>query len=213
MRTKAKININYLPTIFENNNEKELKEIKENKEIDSSKIKFDLNSKQDNISLEHYLNIRKQKNKDKPIRLRKEIFNNSILNISSNKKEKDSNYIKPNSFFIEKIIKKNENIRNKKKNKSFSNHTPHDIFLGKLKHLDIPFVNDKIIFSKGETEKLLNYEFYKSSYNACCDINQHNSMYNKCIKTNYNNNWNLVKQFAYEKRKNNKNTIKDYFYL
>ena len=48
--------------------------------------------------------------------------------------------------------------------------------------------NDKIIFTKGETEKLINYQFYNSSYKACCEIKKQNSMDNNCFKTNYQNN-------------------------
>ena len=76
----------------------------------------------------------------------------------------------------------------------------------------MPFVNnkikDKIIFSKGETEKLLNYQFYKSSYNACCEIDKHNSLNNICIKTNYANNWNNVRQYTYDKDRKTKGIIK-----
>ena len=68
-------------------------------------------------------------------------------------------------------------------------------------------IKDKIIFSKGETEKLLNYQFYKSSYNACCEIDKHNSLNNICIKTNYANNWNNVRQYTYDKDKKTKRLI------
>ena len=47
--------------------------------------------------------------------------------------------------------------------------------------------NDKIIFTKGETEKLINYQFYNSSYKACCEIKKQNSMDNNWFKTNYQN--------------------------
>ena len=62
--------------------------------------------------------------------------------------------------------------------------------------------NDKIIFAKGETEKLLNYQFYNSSYKACCEIKKENSMDNNCFKTNYQNNWKLVRKFTEEKKIN-----------
>ena len=71
-------------------------------------------------------------------------------------------------------------------------------------NLDTPYINDKIIFSKGETEKLLNYQFYKTSYNACCDINKHRSINNESIKTNYHNNWSFVKYYTYEKKLKNR---------
>ena len=211
MTPKAKMNINFLPTILEKKSEKEKNDIIEKES--SSKIKFDFNYKPENTfssnnSLEKYLNFRKQKKKEKPIKLRKELFDKSALNISSNKKEIDNSIIK-NQFFLEKIIKKKD--KKKIKNKSFSNRTPKNEFLGKLKrlNLDTPFVKDKIIFSKGETEKLLNYQFYQSSYNACCDVNKYSSINNKCIKTNYDNNWNLVRQYTNEKRKKNQNMMKE----
>ena len=55
---------------------------------------------------------------------------------------------------------------------------------------------DNIIFQRGETEKLLNLNFYKTSYKACCEINKQIDMPNSCIRKNYRNNWKLVKQYA-----------------
>ena len=209
---KERINIKFLPTIFESNIVKP-KEKKEIIPIESniSTIKAEntiksISKNTTNSSNQNYYNFGKPVKKEKPIKLRKELMNRKFLNISPNKREQ-SLKIK-NSFFIEHLIKKKD--RNKRKNKTFSNITPQDTFLKKLKHidLDLPFVNDKIkdkiIFSKGETEKLLNYQFYKSSYNACFDINKHNSINNKCIKTNYDNNWNYVKQYTQEKDKKNR---------
>ena len=68
--------------------------------------------------------------------------------------------------------------------------------------MKLPFVNDKIIFTKGETEKLLNYQFYKASYKACCEIQKQNSIDNNCIKTNYHNNWHFVRQYTFEQKIN-----------
>ena len=112
-----------------------------------------------------------------------------------------------NAFFLKHLIKKKD--KKKSKNKSFGNRTVKKAFLAKLNHIDLDFpnINDKIIFSKGETEKLLNYQFYKSSYNACCDISKYDSINNKCIKTNYNNNWNYVKQYTYDQGRERKLTI------
>ena len=64
MTPKAKMNINFLPTILEKKSEKEKNDIIEKES--SSKIKFDFNYKPENTfcsnnSLEKYLNFRKQK--------------------------------------------------------------------------------------------------------------------------------------------------------
>ena len=209
---KEKINIKFLPTIFESSVEKS----KEKKEIipiegNISTIKIEntiksISNNTSNNSNQNYYNFNKPVKREKPIKLRKELLNSKFLNISPNKKEQNLKI--KNSFFFEHFIKSKN--KNKRKNKTFSNITPQNTFLKKLKHidLDLPFVNDKIkdkiIFSKGETEKLLNYQFYKSSYNACFDINKHNSINNKCIKTNYDNNWNYVRQYTQDKGKVNR---------
>ena len=70
----------------------------------------------------------------------------------------------------------------------------------RLESFKLPFLNDKIIFHKGETEKLLNYQFYTTSYKACCDISKRKDVLNSSIKCNYKQNWNLVKQFANDNR-------------
>ena len=64
-------------------------------------------------------------------------------------------------------------------------------------------MDDNIIFQKGQTEKLLNLNFYKTSYKACCEINKQTDMQNSCIRKNYRNNWKLVKQYAKEIKNTN----------
>ena len=71
-----------------------------------------------------------------------------------------------------------------------------NLFKKNLSNLHLPFLNDNIIFQRGETEKLLNLNFYKTSYKACCEINKQVDMPNSCIRKNYKNNWKLVKQYA-----------------
>ena len=71
-----------------------------------------------------------------------------------------------------------------------------DKFKKNLSNLHLPFLNDNIIFQRGETEKLLNLNFYKTSYKACCEINKQIDMPNSCIRKNYKNNWKLVKQYT-----------------
>ena len=199
------MSIKFLPTIFKKNIENKVDKEKY-VENEISKIKNDVenNPKQQikditNYSLKNYLKFGKKEKNERPIKLRKEIFDKNFLDTSINKKEQNTKM--QNTFFLKHLIKKKD--KKKAKNKSFGNRTVKKAFLAKLNHIDLDFpnINDKIIFSKGETEKLLNYQFYKSSYNACCDINKHDSINNQCLKTNYDNNWNYVKQYTYEKDK------------
>ena len=63
--------------------------------------------------------------------------------------------------------------------------------------LELPKLNvEKIIFKKGEVEKLLNYEFYKSSYKLCIDRSKPDNVTNSSIKKNYKNNWKMVEQYT-----------------
>ena len=79
-------------------------------------------------------------------------------------------------------------------------------FKRNLTNLQLPFLNDNIIFQKGETEKLLNLQFYRTSYKACCEIAKQNDMPNSSIQKNYKNNWKLVEQYAKDIR-NKKNVL------
>ena len=207
MTPKEKTSIKFLPTIFEKKNEtiNDEKESKNNMSKMINEIEKENKSRiktPSNNSLKSYLNFSKHSKREKPIKLRKEIFDKNILDASVNKK--DHNIKIQNSFFFEHFLKKKE--KKERKNNSFANRTTKNGFLVKLKHLnlDTPYINDKIIFSKGETEKLLNYQFYKTSYNACCDINKHRSINNESIKTNYHNNWSFVKYYTYEKKLKNR---------
>ena len=202
---KERVSIKFLPTILEKKFENKIESEKyENKEISKIKSEIDKNFQPQikdisNYSLQNYLKYVRKEKDEKPIKLRKEIFDKSILDTSIGAKEQSTKT--QNSFFLKHLIKKKD--KNKRKNNSFGYRTVKNGFLKKLKHLNLDSnaMNDKIIFSKGETEKLLNYQFYKSSYNACCDINKHDSINNQCLKTNYDNNWNYVKQYTYEKDK------------
>ena len=208
---KKRMSIKFLPTIFEKNLENKVDKEKY-VENEISKIKNDVENNPkpqikdiSNYSLKNYLKFGKKEKNERPIKLRKEIFDKNFLDTSINKKEQNTKM--QNTFFLKHLIKKKD--KKKSKNKSFGNRTVKKAFLAKLNHIDLDFpnINDKIIFSKGETEKLLNYQFYKSSYNACCDISKYDSINNKCIKTNYNNNWNYVKQYTYDQGRERKLTI------
>ena len=78
-----------------------------------------------------------------------------------------------------------------------------DKTLVKLQNIKLPHLYDKIIFKKGETEKLLNYQFYSNSYRSCCETKVQNGINNLPLKTNYKNNWKYVKHFAEQKHKEN----------
>ena len=185
---------NILPII----KEKEIENIYNNT---SKKIKT---KNSNNINLLSSSNSNKKIDKERPIKLRREILNkfsekNNFLNISPKKKEPNNKF--QSVLFFEQYFGVKKKNKNNKKCHSFSNR--EEKFKEKLKNLHLPFVNDKIIFSKGETEKLLNYEFYTASYKACCEIQKQNSMDNNCMKTNYHNNWNLVRQYTYTQKEIN----------
>ena len=129
------------------------------------------------------------------------------INNSKKKKVLGRNYngIR-DTFYSEKLLGKTvTSLRtdlDKKKNKFSSVNK----FRRNLTNLQLPFLNDKIIFNRGETEKLLNLHFYKSSYKACCEIIKQNDMPNSSIQKNYKNNWKLVEQYARDIR-NRKNVL------
>ena len=141
---------------------------------------------------------------------------NNILNYSkSNTRKNKSNLklrqvkkINPNfrdELLTSRLIKKN-NFSNSKLNEN--NNSRNNIYektLLKLNNVKLPFLYDKIIFKKGETEKLLNYQFYSSSYRSCCDIKKQDGINNIPIKTNYKNNWKMVRNFVEQKYKDKGN--------
>ena len=108
-------------------------------------------------------------------------------------------------FYTEKLFGKTaSSLRTdiqKKKEKGYSVNK----FKRNLTNLHLPFLNDKIIFKKGETEKLLNLHFYKTSYKACCEITKQSDIPNSSIQKNYKNNWKLVEQYSRDIR--NRKTI------
>ena len=126
-----------------------------------------------------------------------------LENIKKNLKSKTKNVIGRNnrfkdSFYSERFFGKTsehphiktEIEKKEEKIKSINK------FKKNLSNLHLPFLKDNIIFQRGETEKLLNLNFYKTSYKACCEINKQIDMPNSCIRKNYRNNWKLVKQYA-----------------
>ena len=179
---------NILPIIKEKEPEKKINNYDSNKEI-IQKSSYTHNN----------LNIKGEK--ERPIKLRRELFNKLTEKnlINKSPKKSDSNNKFKSILFFEQYFGGRRKF--KTKNYSFNEkNLEKEKFKDKLQNLNLPFFNDKIIFAKGETEKLLNYQFYKSSYKACCEIKKLNSMDNNCVKTNYNNNWNLVRQYTHDKR-------------
>ena len=75
--------------------------------------------------------------------------------------------------------------------------------MNRFNHKVLPNLFDKIIFKKGETEKLLNYQFYNSAYKACCEPVKQDGINNIPIKTNYKNNWKLVEKYVQKKKEKN----------
>ena len=205
--TKSSKFNNILPIIKENENEKEKVLSKYESKTEKTVSKYE--SKNDFLLIKSGLvsskNLNNKEEKEKPIKIKREILSKSneksVLGLSP--KKKDSNNKFKSILFFEQYYGKKQ--KNKKGNFSFSHDKNDNLFIkekfrDKLKSLHLPFVNDKIIFGKGETEKLLNYQFYKASYKACCEIQKQNSVDNNCMKTNYHNNWNLVRQYTYDQK-------------
>jgi hypothetical protein len=51
-------------------------------------------------------------------------------------------------------------------------------------------------FKKGETERIMAYEFYQNSYNSCCEIKSSKDVSNDSLKKNYNVMWKYVQSFS-----------------
>jgi hypothetical protein len=129
--------------------------------------------------------------------------NLELDNIKKNLKSKTKNVIKRNNrfkdtFYSERFFGKTSEHQHLKTEieKKEERIRSIDNFKKNLSNLYLPFLNDNIIFQKGETEKLLNLNFYKTSYKACCEISKQFDMPNSCIRKNYKNNWKLVKQYT-----------------
>lgn len=54
--------------------------------------------------------------------------------------------------------------------------------------------NENVKFKKGETERILAYEYYQNSYNACFQLRKDIS--NESLKKNYTVMWNYVKNYS-----------------
>jgi hypothetical protein len=117
------------------------------------------------------------------------------------KRRNKSNYkIKfRNDLFSESLFSKTHgNLKNEGKLTDRTNFKEN--FSKKINKVNLPYLNEKIIFSRGETEKLLNYHFYSTSYKACCQTIQYNDMPNNSMKANFKNNWKMVRNYVNEKK-------------
>ena len=126
------------------------------------------------------------------IEISNNLFNKNIKRIKSNNRIKIRN-----DLFSERLFTKT--YREKEK-EEMGKLTERKKFSKKVNSLKLPFLGDKIIFNKGETEKLLNYQFYNTSYRACCHISQYNNIPNSSMKINYTNNWNIVTNYVNDKK-------------
>ena len=206
-------------SIFQKSNEKDFSS--KSKEIDMNNISNLNKLKSSKINSFYHSNLQINTNmkKSKPISL-----NNFIDDNFSNiipKTEKNNNCItlkkKKNvgrnfgrfrdTFYSERFFGKTATSIKTEVVKKIENIKSVDKFKKNLVNLELPFLNENIIFQKGETEKLLNLHFYKTSYKACCEITKQNDMPNISIQKNFQNNWKLVKQYAKDIR-NRKSGLK-----
>ena len=133
-------------------------------------------------------------------------YNNNI-NILKMKKNKKMDYKIRNDLLTMRLFRKDisKNELDQSNSRCFSFEKTMNKFNNKI----LPNLFNKIIFKKGETEKLLNYQFYNSAYKACCEPVKQDGINNIPIKTNYKNNWKLVQQYVHNTNERNKNNINE----
>ena len=59
---------------------------------------------------------------------------------------------------------------------------------------------ENIKFKEGETDRILSYQYYTSSFNNCCEIKK-NQVSNDSLRKNYNMMWNFVQDYTGHKKK------------
>ena len=134
------------------------------------------------------------------------IKNMKNTSISLKKKNIGRNNRFKNTFYSERLFGKTATTMRTEIDKKNEKIKSVNRFKRNLSNLHLPFLNDNIIFQRGETEKLLNLHFYKTSYKACCEISKQNNMPNTSIQKNFQNNWKMVEQYAKDIR-NRKNVL------
>ena len=174
--------------------------------LDSNKLKFSLLSPNKTSGMFSEKNIKKDFIKDK-------------LNKGQFKKIKKLE-VKRDNMHLMKLIKNklkyNSTSRFFRKNSKYdldqSNNSRCFSFektMNKFSNKVLPNLFNKIIFKKGETEKLLKYQFYNTAYKACCEPTKQKGINNIPIKTHYKNSWKIVKQYADITNGKDKNKIKE----
>jgi len=173
------------------------------KNSDITNIKFPEFSPNKKISKLSNKNIKKKEEYKKIQKV--EIKKDREINIPKLKKRKIE-YNLGNDLLTMRLFKKDSKNESEQSNsRCFSFEKTMNKFNNKI----LPNLFNKIIFKKGETEKLLNYQFYNSAYKACCEPAKQDGINNIPIKTNSKNNWKLVKQYVHNKKENNKNNMKE----
>ena len=175
----------------ENKKNYEEKKIFNNKNI---KKKFLSPIKEDYLKTENNIKRKSNSNFDNNNNNNNELL---LKNINLNDNNKIINNYKKifnNTLYSQKLFKQTFHTVSSNEN----NNKKH------IKKIKLPFLKNKnIIFKKGETEKLLNFEFYNTSYKSCFEYNEingkfigNNSIGNKSIQKNFKNNWNTVKTYG-----------------
>ena len=116
---------------------------------------------------------------------------NNTINKSSSTKEifnKNLNKRKNELFSIKFIKNKNNNLDNNNIN------IKNKLILPLIKHEYKTKVGMK--FKHGETEKILNYEYYQNSYKESLRLKKNESV--AALRANYKNMWNYVKKYQNE---------------
>ena len=198
-------NILSIKNIFLNNDSlnQEKKDALTPRNSDITKIKFPAFSPNKKSSMLSDKNIKKKEEYKKIKKI--EIKKQKKINIPQLKKRKIE-YNLGNDLLTTRLFKKDsKNELDQNNSRCFSFEKTMNKFNNKI----LPNLYNKIIFKKGETEKLLNYQFYNSAYKACCEPTKQDGINNIPIKTNYRNNWKLVKQYAHNAKGKYKNNMKE----
>ena len=185
---------------FEERKKEKKESVKENsmKFNNNNNIKLNVPKKKflspikDNLYLKTDINVKRKSNHSN---LSNNNNNDLFKNNENNKLKIINNYKKifNNTLYSQKLFKQ-----------TFHTESNFDNSNRQIKKLKLPFLKNKnIIFKKGETEKLLNFEFYNTSYKSCFEFNGingkfigNNSIGNKSIQKNFKNNWNTVKTYG-----------------
>jgi hypothetical protein len=68
--------------------------------------------------------------------------------------------------------------------------------IGKINILNIFSTYNNVIFKKGETERILAYEYYLNSYNSCFQVKKISDVSNDSLIKNTKLMWNYVKDYS-----------------